>query len=70
MGLSPEAWERSEKEKITTSAVCGLFVKVAELNSISQSLGEKIKIYVRAKMCFEAFLLLAFALLTLKQAHK
>lgn len=45
------------KGKITTSAVCGLFVKVAELNSISENLGEKIKIYVRAKMCFEAFLL-------------
>lgn len=48
-----ELWKR----KITISAVSGLFVKVAELNSISQSLEEKIKIYVRAKMCFEAFLL-------------
>lgn len=45
------------KWKITISAVSGLFVKVAELNSISRSLEEKIKIYVRAKMCFEAFLL-------------
>lgn len=58
MGLSPEAWESSEKgkKKITTSAVCGLLVKVVEPNSISQSLGEEIKIYVRAKICFEPFL--------------
>lgn len=47
------------KGKITTSAVCGLLVKVAELNSISQRLGEKIKIYVRAKTRFDAFLLFA-----------
>lgn len=54
------------KGKITTSAVCGLFMKVAELNSISQSLGEKINIYVRAKMKLTCFS--PFALLTLKQA--
>lgn len=55
MGLSPEAWESSEKEKITISVVCELFVKAAELNSISQGLGEKIKIHVKAKVLFEAF---------------
>lgn len=50
MGLSPEAWESSEKEKITISVVCGLFVKAAGLNSISQGLGEKIKIHIKAKV--------------------
>lgn len=45
------------KGKIPISSVCGLFVKAAELNSIPQSLGEKIKIYVKSKVWFEAFLL-------------
>lgn len=45
------------KGKIKTSVVCGLFMKVTNLNSISQSLGEKIKICVREKMDLEALLL-------------
>lgn len=48
--------ESFEKEKITTSVVCGLFVKVTELSSISWNLGEN-KIYVREEMCFKALLL-------------
>lgn len=45
------------KGKIKTSVVCGLFMKVTKLNSISQRLEEKIKIYEREKMGLEALLL-------------
>lgn len=43
--------ERALKRKIhNISAACEFFVKAAELNSISQSLGEKIKIFVKEKL--------------------
>lgn len=55
-----EAITRSLREfsrgKTTISVVFG-FVKAAELNSISQSSGENTKIYMKARMAFEAFLL-------------
>lgn len=57
-GAIARSLRKFSKGKITASAVCGLLVKVAEMNSTSQSLGEKIKIFSRAKTRFEAFLLI------------